>query len=565
MSKTRMAHTLFALAVASLAAACSLIPTRTSASVDTPPAATPVPADSTALLVAMARVDLAARLDVGIDQTALQRLEPTEFPDASLGVPEPGQVYAQVVTAGYIIELVAGGQTYIYHASGERVVAAPTGQALTDRITIQSVRVTAAEVVVSGSCTLPAGTCVNTELWVGRARQAWWPAGACASMEGGAWELVVPLDGERALQPSVEYEVRAYQAGGPDIIAAFLFDLDGPPSPGGTLADDPTLLLPDAAEVILQATGDLDGDGLAELVFLAGFGGYSDDLSYDSLRLYVLAPSADAEGVAGYELVWQSDALFGERAGSLTLQDINGDGRLEVLCLQSMGASGQALQVFAWSADDYRLLRPVGGRFDGLEYFGEKGVRLVDLDGDGIVEVLGAYGPAASASDVYAWDGQAYVHRRAPGEQQTQAGYVRVHLTDVGMSFEVPADWIEGPSTVWTAAGDDSLRLGVKWVDLQPPQEPEAALLPQPAQILESESVALTWGSGRRFTLEVYGEAVEGGGQAPVESVETHVLVVIERKGGRRAFDVYVSARNAEQLAGLEDVLAHALASVVLE
>ena len=156
MSKTRMAHTLFALAVASLAAACSLIPTRTSASVDTPPAATPVPADSTALLVAMARVDLAARLDVGIDQTALQRLEPTEFPDASLGVPEPGQVYAQVVTAGYIIELVAGGQTYIYHASGERVVAAPTGQALTDRITIQSVRVTAAEVVVSGRCTLPA-------------------------------------------------------------------------------------------------------------------------------------------------------------------------------------------------------------------------------------------------------------------------------------------------------------------------------------------------------------------------------------------------------------------------
>jgi hypothetical protein len=49
-----------------------------------------------------------------------------EFPDASLGVPEPGKTYAQVVTPGYIVELLLeDGQTYEYHASGERVVLVP--------------------------------------------------------------------------------------------------------------------------------------------------------------------------------------------------------------------------------------------------------------------------------------------------------------------------------------------------------------------------------------------------------------------------------------------------------
>ena len=48
-----------------------------------------------------------------------------EFPDASLGVPEPGAVYAQVITPGYVIDLTAAGQTYRYHAAGERVVAVP--------------------------------------------------------------------------------------------------------------------------------------------------------------------------------------------------------------------------------------------------------------------------------------------------------------------------------------------------------------------------------------------------------------------------------------------------------
>ena len=107
---------------------------------------------------------------------------------------------------------------------------------------------------------------------------------------------------------------------------------------------------------------------------------------------------------------------------------------------------------------------------------------------------------------------------------------------------------------------------GLKAYALGSPEvEPEAVLLPQPAQVLDAQPVELAWGSGRRFTMEVYGEAEEGTGQAPVESVETHVLVVMEQEGTRWAIDVYASAPSAGQLAEMEDVLQRALASVALQ
>jgi hypothetical protein len=82
---------------------------------------------------------------------------------------------------------------------------------------------------------------------------------------------------------------------------------------------------------------------------------------------------------------------------------------------------------------------------------------------------------------------------------------------------------------------------------------------------LTSEPVELAWGSGRQFTVEVYGEAEEGAGQAQVQTVEAHVLVVVERDGGRRAYDITVSAPDAQRLHTLESTLQRALTSVVLE
>ena len=42
-----------------------------------------------------------------------------EWPDGSLGCPQPGMAYLQVITPGYKLVLAAGGQEYSYHAATE--------------------------------------------------------------------------------------------------------------------------------------------------------------------------------------------------------------------------------------------------------------------------------------------------------------------------------------------------------------------------------------------------------------------------------------------------------------
>jgi hypothetical protein len=187
-------------------------------------------------LVDLARVNLAQRLGVDLEAVTVQGIDEVEFPDTSLGVPEPGQVYAQVLTPGHAIRLSVAGQAYEYHASDERLVFVPTeGQAPQGRITIEGVQATAGEqVVVHGRSTLPAGTCLGSELWADGERQAWWPGDDCVAVENGTWQMVVRLGSggvPAALDPSAQYMLRVYQQNGPDIVAVFAFDLAGPPTP----------------------------------------------------------------------------------------------------------------------------------------------------------------------------------------------------------------------------------------------------------------------------------------------------------------------------------------------
>jgi len=62
-----------------------------------------------------ARKDLASRLGIPPDTIVLVRSEAVEWPDSSLGCPEPGQEYAQVVTSGYRIVLAVEETYYEYH------------------------------------------------------------------------------------------------------------------------------------------------------------------------------------------------------------------------------------------------------------------------------------------------------------------------------------------------------------------------------------------------------------------------------------------------------------------
>jgi hypothetical protein len=73
-------------------------------------------------LVRQAKEDLAGRLDVPTKDIELIQHEEVFWRDASLGCPQPGMVYAQVITAGYLITLEANGQKYEYHADASQYV-----------------------------------------------------------------------------------------------------------------------------------------------------------------------------------------------------------------------------------------------------------------------------------------------------------------------------------------------------------------------------------------------------------------------------------------------------------
>lgn len=71
-------------------------------------------------LVELARHDLADHLDVPEENITVVSAQPVTWSDASLGCPQPGMRYAQVVTEGSRIVLRHDDRTYDYHAGEGR-------------------------------------------------------------------------------------------------------------------------------------------------------------------------------------------------------------------------------------------------------------------------------------------------------------------------------------------------------------------------------------------------------------------------------------------------------------
>jgi hypothetical protein len=60
--------------------------------------------------------DAATQLGVSATDLTIERVETREWPDASLGCPRPGQMYAQVLTPGFLILISSAGKRLEYHA-----------------------------------------------------------------------------------------------------------------------------------------------------------------------------------------------------------------------------------------------------------------------------------------------------------------------------------------------------------------------------------------------------------------------------------------------------------------
>jgi hypothetical protein len=73
----------------------------------------PLPGSEESLAAAIA--DLVEQAGLAEEEIRLVSMEAVEWRDASLGCPQEGFMYAQVITPGYLIILEAAGQEYEYH------------------------------------------------------------------------------------------------------------------------------------------------------------------------------------------------------------------------------------------------------------------------------------------------------------------------------------------------------------------------------------------------------------------------------------------------------------------
>lgn len=79
---------------------------------DEQPEATTTPESDYPAAVVAAQQQLRAELGVEADAITVTSFEPTEWPDACLGLPDEGEMCAQVITPGYLVILNAEGDTH---------------------------------------------------------------------------------------------------------------------------------------------------------------------------------------------------------------------------------------------------------------------------------------------------------------------------------------------------------------------------------------------------------------------------------------------------------------------
>ncbi|NIM95908.1 MAG: hypothetical protein GTO18_19590 [Anaerolineales bacterium] len=73
-------------------------------------------------LVNHAVADLVLRLGVSAGEIKIQRIEAVEWPDGSLGCPQSGMAYIQVITPGYFITFEIEGKPYRYHTDTNAMI-----------------------------------------------------------------------------------------------------------------------------------------------------------------------------------------------------------------------------------------------------------------------------------------------------------------------------------------------------------------------------------------------------------------------------------------------------------
>ena len=120
--KRRRVWLILLLMTSLIVAACGPTTTENLSPLSTPAEGQAAVPSSAQEILHSIELDLAEQLDLDADKIQVVSVEAVEWPDASMGCPKPGMAYAQVLTAGYRIELQVEGQAYVYHTSSDSFV-----------------------------------------------------------------------------------------------------------------------------------------------------------------------------------------------------------------------------------------------------------------------------------------------------------------------------------------------------------------------------------------------------------------------------------------------------------
>ena len=80
------------------------------------------PTEREEAMIELCKANLAQRLGVSRNSIKLVSITSEEFGDVSLGCPQPGFVYAQVITPGYVVILQADSRNFEYHTDKNSLI-----------------------------------------------------------------------------------------------------------------------------------------------------------------------------------------------------------------------------------------------------------------------------------------------------------------------------------------------------------------------------------------------------------------------------------------------------------
>jgi hypothetical protein len=166
-------------------------------------------------LVAIARVDLARRLDLAPEAIRTVSVEAVEWPDASLGCPQPGMMYAQVITPGFRVILEAQGEVYEYHTDrAQMVILCEEEPMMEDPEMAREVEPGLEPLVNQAKEDLAQRLSISVDqIAVLEARSVVWPNAALGCPQPGMKYRQVPMDGA-LIRLAVDGKVYEYHSGG---------------------------------------------------------------------------------------------------------------------------------------------------------------------------------------------------------------------------------------------------------------------------------------------------------------------------------------------------------------